>query len=94
MADKIRAGDWRLFYPDNYGVEPLYHYVLAASISTWGVNSLAMRLPEVFIGMLGLALTYAMAARLFNRRVGLIALAAAAVTWWSIIRACRVDTPG
>lgn len=85
VVDKIRAGDWRLFYPDNYGVEPLYHYALAASISTWGLNSLAMRWPEVFAGMLGLALTYALAARLFTRRVGLIALAAAAITWWSII---------
>jgi 4-amino-4-deoxy-L-arabinose transferase-like glycosyltransferase len=85
VADKIQAGDWRLFYPDNYGVEPLYHYALAASISMWGMNSLAMRLPEVFAGMLGLACTYVLATRLFNRRVGLIALAAATVTWWSII---------
>lgn len=85
VADQIRAGDWRLFYPDNYGVEPLYHYALAASISLWGMNSLAMRWPEVFAGMLGLACTYALATRLFNQRVGLIALAAAAVTWWSII---------
>jgi 4-amino-4-deoxy-L-arabinose transferase-like glycosyltransferase len=85
VSDKIRAGDWRLFYPDNYGVEPLYHYALAASLSTWGLNSMAMRLPEVFAGMVGLAGTYVLAARLFNRRVGLIALAAAGVTWWSII---------
>ena len=85
VADKILAGDWRMFYPDNYGVEPLYHYGLAASLSLWGSNSLAMRWPEIMASMLGLASTYVLAARLFNRRVALIALALAASTWWSII---------
>ncbi len=85
VVDKIRAGDWRIFYPDNYGVEPAYHYALAASVSVLGQNSLAMRLPEIFAGMVGLACTYVLAARLFSKRAGLIALAAAAITWWSII---------
>lgn len=85
VADKILAGDWRIFYPDNYGVEPLYHYGLAASLSALGLNSLAMRWPEVMASMLGLAGLYVLAARLFNRRVALIALALAAGTWWSII---------
>ena len=85
VAQKIMAGDWRIFYPDNYGVEPLYHYGLAASLTLWGSNSLAMRWPEIVANMLGLACTYVLAARLFNRRVALIALAVAAGTWWSII---------
>jgi 4-amino-4-deoxy-L-arabinose transferase-like glycosyltransferase len=85
VADKILAGDWRIFYPDNYGVEPLYHYGLAASLALLGSNSLAMRWPEIFASMLGLASLYVLAARLFNRRVALIALAVAAGTWWSII---------
>jgi 4-amino-4-deoxy-L-arabinose transferase-like glycosyltransferase len=85
VADKILAGDWRVFYPDNYGVEPLYHYGLAASLALLGSNSLAMRWPEIMASMLGLASTYVLAARLFNRRVALIALAVAAGTWWSII---------
>jgi hypothetical protein len=35
--------------------------------------------------MIGLACLYALAARLFNRRVALIALGVAAVTWWHIL---------
>ncbi len=58
---------------------------LAASLTLWGSNSLAMRWPEIVANMLGLACIYVLAARLFNRRVALIALAVAAVTWWSII---------
>lgn len=85
VADKILAGDWRIFYPDNYGVEPLYHYGLAASLSLLGSNSLAMRWPEIVASMLGLASLYVLAARMFNQRVALIALALAAGTWWSII---------
>ena len=85
VADKILTGDWRIFYPDNYGVEPLYHYGLAASLSLLGSNSLAMRWPEIIASMLGLASLYVLAARMFNQRVALIALAIAAGTWWSII---------
>jgi 4-amino-4-deoxy-L-arabinose transferase-like glycosyltransferase len=85
VADMIQAGDWRIFYPDNYGVEPLYHYGLAAALAVWGRNSLAMRLPEVFASMVGLACLYVLGARLFSKRVGWLAMVLAAVTWWSII---------
>ena len=85
VANQIRQGDWRLLYPRDYGIELGHQPLLAAALSIWGNNLLAMRLPSLFIGMVGLAGLYAFAARLLRRRVGLLALGAATVVWWSIL---------
>jgi 4-amino-4-deoxy-L-arabinose transferase-like glycosyltransferase len=85
VSSKIQGGDWRVFYSEDYGVEPAYYYLLALSRSVFGDNPLAWRLPAIFGGMLALAAIYVLAARLFSRTIGLIALAAAAVTWWPVV---------
>ncbi|NTU61883.1 MAG: hypothetical protein HGB05_00415 [Chloroflexi bacterium] len=88
VARQIEAGDWRLLYPGGFaedGAEVGYYPFLAGAELIWGRNSLAWRVPAIFAGMIGLACSYALTARLFNRRVALIALGVAAVTWWHIL---------
>ncbi|MFN8598616.1 MAG: glycosyltransferase family 39 protein [Anaerolineae bacterium] len=85
VSSRIQHGDWRVFYGEDYGVEPAYYYVLALFRTIFGDNMLAWRLPAVVGGLLGLAAIYVLTVRLFGRGVGLIALAVAAVTWWSVI---------
>jgi len=88
VARQFEAGDWRLLYPGGFaedGAEVGYYPVLAGAELIWGRNSLAWRLPAIFSGMIGLACLYVLAARLFNRRVALIALGVAVVTWWHIL---------
>lgn len=88
VARQMEAGDLRLLYPGGFaedGAEAGYHPFLAAAEVIWGHNSLAWRLPAIFGGMIGLASLYVLAARLFNRRVAVIALGVAAVTWWHIV---------
>jgi hypothetical protein len=88
VARQFEAGDWRLLYPGGFaedGAEVGYYPFLAGAELIWGRNSLAWRLPAIFAGMIGLACLYALAARLFNRRVALITLGVAAVTWWQIL---------
>ena len=88
VARQFEAGDWRLLYPGGFaedGAEVGYYPFLASAEVLWGSNSLAWRLPAIFAGMIGLACIYVLAARLFNRRVALIALGVAAVTWWHIL---------
>jgi 4-amino-4-deoxy-L-arabinose transferase-like glycosyltransferase len=88
VARQMAAGDWRLLYPGGFaedGAEAGYHPFLAAAELSVGHNPLAWRLPAIFGGMIGLACLYVLAARLFNRRVALIALGVAAVTWWHIL---------
>jgi 4-amino-4-deoxy-L-arabinose transferase len=52
---------------------PLALWMMAASMSAFGVNALAMRLPGVLASTLGVVLTFAIGRRLFSDRVGLIA---------------------
>ncbi|MBP7687952.1 MAG: glycosyltransferase family 39 protein [Thermoflexales bacterium] len=85
VSDKILQGDWRLFYADNYGVEPGYHYLLALSRLVLGENPIGWRFPAIFGGLLALVVIYVLAARWFGRSIGLLALGAAAVTWWPIL---------
>lgn len=85
VANQIRSGDWRLLYPRDYGIELGDQPLLAMSLSIWGNDLMAMRLPSLFIGTFGLACLYALAVRLFGVRVGLLTLGTAALVWWSIL---------
>jgi 4-amino-4-deoxy-L-arabinose transferase-like glycosyltransferase len=58
---------------------PLALWMMAASMSAFGVNALAMRLPSVLASALGVVLTFAIGRRLFNERVGLVAAGLQAV---------------
>src|SRR3990172_575636 len=91
VAQQVRNGEWRLLYTRGYGVEPGYYTLLAVSQMIWGENPIGMRLPTIFAGIIGLACTYTLAARLFNKTVGLVALGAAGVSWWSIIMARVIE---
>ena len=77
VSDKILQGDWRLFYADNYGVEPGYHYLLALSRLVLGENPIGWRFPAIFGGLLALVVIYVLAARWFGRSIGLLSLGAA-----------------
>ncbi len=85
VAIQIQRGDWRLLYAGSYGVEPAYHFMLSTSLSLWGENPLARRLPAIFAGMASLACCYVLAARLFGRWAGLGTLAVMSVVWWPVV---------
>ena len=80
----IEEGDFPLYFPANNGREPLFIYLIAASVSVLGRSPLAVRLPSFFVGFLTLAATYDLARVLFNRRVGRWTLAVLAVTFWHV----------
>ena len=84
-ADQVRRGEWRMFYNPGYRNEPMYAPILSASQSILGANPLGRRFPSIFAGMLGLCLAYALAVRTLGWRIGLIALGASAVVWWSVV---------
>ncbi|MCB9460565.1 MAG: glycosyltransferase family 39 protein [Anaerolineaceae bacterium] len=52
---------------------PLYFIVLAMWQSVAGNSHLALRLPEIWMGIIGTAVVYRLAADVFDRRVGLYA---------------------
>lgn len=83
-AISIQQGQWRLFFSDNQGREPLFIYLLALTTATIGDNAIAIRIPAVFSGLLGIALTFRWALTLFGRRIALTSAALMAVGFWAV----------
>jgi 4-amino-4-deoxy-L-arabinose transferase-like glycosyltransferase len=80
----ILDGELRYYFPLNYGSEPLYNYVVAGNMALMGENLFALRLVNVFFGLLTAAAAYAWARQAFGRRTGLVAAGLLAVSFWPL----------
>lgn len=80
----VLDGELFYFFPLNYGSEPLYSYTVAATMAAVGENLFALRLVNVVFGVFTVALTYAWAVRLLDRRVALLAAVLLAVSFWPL----------
>jgi hypothetical protein len=86
--DQRIAQGWRpLFITEAEGHEPVYHYLHAATIALFGENIAGYKWLPFAFGLLTIALTFALAKRMFDARVGLIAAALMAVSFWPIMYA-------
>ena len=88
-ALEVLGGTLLYYFPYNYGSEPLYSYTVAGMMGLAGRNIVSLRLVNVFMGLLAIALTYRWAALVFDedRRLRPVALTAAAfmaVSFWPI----------
>ena len=83
-AIDILNGVFRIFFPLNYGSEPIYSYTVALSMALFGRGLFALRLVNVLFGVLTLALTYAWAAPRFGRVVALLGATLLAVSFWPL----------
>ncbi|MEN6451177.1 MAG: glycosyltransferase family 39 protein [Thermoguttaceae bacterium] len=74
--EMVESGDWLTprFLGQPFWDKPiLYCWAEAASLSIFGPNEAAVRLPGLMFGLLGALTTGLLAGRLFNRETGLIA---------------------
>ena len=78
----ILAGHHALYFTDAYGHEALFHYWQSAFVALLGDHALALRLPAVFAGLLGLAVSFALARQLFGQKVAVTSLALLATLFW------------
>ena len=85
IAQKVLDGDLAVYYVDATGHEALYHVLAAGFLSTFGYNAIGIRLLSALLGTLTVPLTYQIGRRLAGREVGLLAAAALAVTFWSLV---------
>ena len=76
-----------VYFPANFGREPLHIYLMALTTRVLETTAWTLRLPMVLNGVVGIALTYALATRFFNRRVALLTSALIALSLWPL----RVD---
>jgi 4-amino-4-deoxy-L-arabinose transferase-like glycosyltransferase len=89
LVEKILDGYWRVYYPENFGHEPLYHWLQALYIGLLGSGYPELRLLSVGISMAGLALVYALIKRLLGHKVALWTLAWQAVSLWPLFYSRR-----
>lgn len=80
----ILGGNLALFFPLNYGSEPLYSYTVAGHMLLLGKRLLALRLVNVFFGLLAVAATYRWAALVFDRTTARLAAALMALSFWPL----------
>ncbi len=80
----VLAGSRSLYFPANHGREPLFIYLVAASVGTLGRTALAVRLPAAVLGVLTIPAVYAFGRKAFNQRVALLAAFVTATTFWPV----------
>ena len=80
----ILAGEHAIYFTEAYGHEALYHYAQAFFGAAVGDHALALRLPSAYLGVLLVAVGYALGRRLFGVRVGLLSAAFLAVLFWPV----------
>lgn len=83
-ALQVLAGRTPIFFEANHGREPLFIYVLAASVAIWGRSPGALRIVSALVGILTIPAVYWLGAELFDRRVGTLAGFLAATSVWTL----------
>jgi 4-amino-4-deoxy-L-arabinose transferase-like glycosyltransferase len=93
LVERIMDGYIRIYYPENNGDEPLYHWMQAITFAIVGSGYPEVRLLSVGTTMVGVATAYALARRLLGRDVALWTLGWHAVSLWSFFYARRAVRP-
>jgi len=92
LTETIRSqGRIEVFYNlSGEGQEGLYHTTQALITTVLGNGTLGYRMLSVWVGMLTLAFTYALATRLYGRFAGLASMGLLVVMMWAIILSRQV----
>jgi 4-amino-4-deoxy-L-arabinose transferase-like glycosyltransferase len=83
-ALEVLGGRWPIYFAANNGREPLFIYLIAATIGLLGRTPGAVRLAAAISGTFTIPITYLMARAWFNRRVGLLSATILAITLWHV----------
>lgn len=83
-ALQVLQGERPLYFAANNGREPLFIYLVALAVGAFGPSPVAIRLVAAILGTLTIPATYALGRTWFNRRVGLLAAAILAITFWHV----------
>lgn len=80
----ILDGILLLYFPLNYGSEPLYSYTAAAFMRLLGEGVVALRLVNVIFGVLAIWAAWLWSKRALDNRIALTAAALTAVSFWPL----------
>jgi 4-amino-4-deoxy-L-arabinose transferase-like glycosyltransferase len=85
IAQKVFQGDFSVYYVDATGLEAPYFMVAGVFLRLLGFNALGIRLLSALLGTLAIPLLYQVGRRAFSPRVGLLAAALLATSFWALI---------
>lgn len=80
----ILAGNHAVYFTEAYGHEAGFHYFQTGFMVLLGDNALALRLPAAFVGLLLVAVTFALTRRLFGLQTALLSAGLLAVLFWPV----------
>jgi 4-amino-4-deoxy-L-arabinose transferase-like glycosyltransferase len=80
----ILAGQHAIYFTEAFGHEAGFHYIQSSFQVLLGDNVLALRLPSAFAGLLLVAVSFALARRLFDLRTALLSASLMAILFWPI----------
>ncbi len=83
-AVTVLLGYHPLYFTSNAGNEPLFIYLMSATIGLLGHNVFGIRLAAVICGLFTVLFTYLWIRRAYNQRTALIAAALLAVNFWPL----------
>nr|HID13500.1 hypothetical protein [Anaerolineae bacterium] len=85
LSERVLAGEWAIYFPENFGQEPLYPTLAALAVRLLGWSVFVLRLPGALAGVLSMLALYLAGRRLAGRRTALLAAAFQAVSFWPLI---------
>ena len=85
LSGEVLAGRFPLYFTGASGHEPMYHYLHAGVHALLGFNVLSGHLLSVAFGTLTVALTYALARRMFGHGTAVITSVALTFSFWSLM---------
>jgi 4-amino-4-deoxy-L-arabinose transferase-like glycosyltransferase len=85
LAERVLAGRWAIYFPENHGQEPLYPLLEALAARAVGWSVFSIRLPGALAGVLATLALYLAGRRLAGERAALLAAAFYAVSFWPLI---------
>lgn len=86
LTETVRQGSVQVFFAlGDEGRETLYPAIMAGLTSILGAGTLVFSWIAFAVGMVTLALVYALSRRLYGDLAGLAALGFLAVTWWPVL---------
>ncbi|HZY44602.1 MAG TPA: glycosyltransferase family 39 protein [Anaerolineae bacterium] len=83
-AITVLLGYHPLYFTSNAGNEPLFIYLMSATINLLGTNLFGIRIAAVMCGLLTILFSYLWIRRAFNHRTALIAASFIAVNFWPL----------
>jgi len=84
LGVRVFTGQWPVYFAANRGREPLFIYLIAATVSLFGRTPGAVRLAATLCGTLTIPATYLMVRTWFNERVALLSAAILTITLWHV----------